>query len=421
MGDPVVNILRHEMLEMNATDENALRDVLLARVKDKTRQESAVELSQLLRLLGNFRQSRLVNALLPFTKTKYPAEVRLAALVALNKPLSVKHTSKQIEAVLAHADDPNPTIARTVVSTLRGLAIPADITARLLQLADGQHVETRSLAVKALGSSSDPKALKALLGHLETGDPNARDAAGRSLNKMEGIAGPLFKAMLQALPQKKSGTKGGAKGSVQRASGSGGDTYLERLLRLLSSRADELKPAQRKKLAESAVQALESEASSAEGLLRLLRKADPKRYSQVLTDRALAHRRGRRFGQAFSLLSKVDQAGLLEDDARYTCGLSGLCASDEKKSYGRASRTTDPVLKHWVALVQNGYPLAAKLKRERILSPEDYFFVGFNFSESHDEDEKEFGGELLAHLVKKSPRSKLGRSAKNKLRLGGLL
>ena len=41
--------------------------------------------------------------------------------------------------------------------------------------------------------------------------------------------------------------------------------------------------------------------------------------------------------------------------------------------------------------------------------------------ESVDVDEKDFGGELLGHLVEKSPRSKLARSAKNKLKLAGLV
>lgn len=65
--------------------------------------------------------------------------------------------------------------------------------------------------------------------------------------------------------------------------------------------------------------------------------------------------------------------------------------------------------------------MAAKLKRGRILSPEDDFFVGFNFAERLDEDEKGFSGELLARLGTKSPRTKLRRCAKNTLRLAALI
>ena len=86
---------------------------------------------------------------------------------------------------------------------------------------------------------------------------------------------------------------------------------------------------------------------------------------------------------------------------------------------GRASRTTHPGLRQMVELLGVGFALAARLKKEKHLTPEDLFFVGFNFSESKDDDEKELGGILLQHLASTAPRSKLGKSARNKLKLVG--
>jgi len=73
-----------------------------------------------------------------------------------------------------------------------------------------------------------------------------------------------------------------------------------------------------------------------------------------------------------------------------------------------------------VELLSRGFPLASRMRKEKCLTPDDLFFVGFNFSESKDEDEKAFGGALLSHLADQSSRTKLGRSAKNKLKLVGL-
>jgi hypothetical protein len=137
-------------------------------------------------------------------------------------------------------------------------------------------------------------------------------------------------------------------------------------------------------------------------------------------ERALVHKRAKRYEQAFSLLTRLEESGRLDDEGRYVAVITGLGAMLSKKELGRANRTTDPVLRHIVNLVANGYPVAYKLKRERNLSAEDLFFVGFNFAESKDEDEKEFGGSLLYQLATKEPQSKLGQSAKNKLKLVGL-
>jgi hypothetical protein len=148
-----------------------------------------------------------------------------------------------------------------------------------------------------------------------------------------------------------------------------------------------------------------------------VRSADPDGYADTLTERALKHKKAKRYGQAFALLTQLDQAGLLADDARYAALVCGLQATTSKTELARVARTTSPVLKHAVALLDAGFGLARRLTREPGLLPEDLFFVGFNFCESTNEDERDFGATLLAHLADKSPRSKLGRSAKNKLRL----
>ena len=172
---------------------------------------------------------------------------------------------------------------------------------------------------------------------------------------------------------------------------------------------------------ELAVGAVEKGSAISTPLLALLRATDPAGFAEKLTDKAMRLKRAQEFKEAFSLFRRLDEASMLgEDEARYAALVSGLCATDAKKDLGRATRTTDPILRQAVELVTVGYPVARKLKKDRTLTPEDLFFVGFNFAESQDEDEREFGGELLSHLAETSPRSKLGKSAKNKLRLVGI-
>lgn len=400
IGDYVRIALRGEVEHMSAREQELLRDKVAELLKEREWLTDNVAVARSLRVLGTMRNARLARTILPFATEKKPVPVRMAAIAALRRPLAAaKKTDEALRTLLRHADDPDATLARCAVDTLRELELPDDLTDELIRLSEGRHAEARKFALEALGPAGGKKVVQSMLSHLRGDDPAARDASARALARMEGVSGPLLR-------------------ELQRA---GDDVRLtRRLCGLLRKHRDELKPAGRKAIAELAIGAMEQGSEAAEPLLELLHAVEPERYRELLLARARTHRRAGRHREAFELLCRMEDADLLDEDGRYMATVCGLCSLSSKKELGRASRTTDPVLRQAVELVGSGYPLATKLRKEKNLSPEDLFFVGFNFAESKDEDEKEFGGLLLSHLVKKSPRSKLGRSARNKLKLVGL-
>jgi HEAT repeat protein len=400
IGEYVLNSMRNEIDHMTPKEAEALRGHVAGLLKSKEWLADSTATARALRLIGYMREAKLVRTLLPFAVEKKPLPVRLAAIAALRRPLAAaKSTDEVVRTLLKYADDPDPTLARAAVDTLKGLKMPADATEQLMKLSEGRHSEARKLALEALGQTGGQKVIRNMVSHLRSSDPAAREAAARSLGRMEAATGPLLKEL------------SAADGEVE---------YTRVICRLLRRHADQLKPAARRTVTEQTIEALEQGSPAVEPLLDLLAAVEPESYAEVLISRAMAHKRAKRHDQAFALLCRLDEAGLLDDDGRYAAVVSGLSALPSKKELGRASRTTDPILRQLVELVGIGYPAAAKLKREKSLTPEDLFFVGFNFSESKDEEEKEFGGELLSRLATKSPRSKLGRSAKNKLKLMGL-
>jgi HEAT repeat protein len=400
IGEYTLNALRSEIDQMSAKEGEALRGQLAALLKDKEWLADSTCTARALRLLGYMREAKLVRTILPFTADKKPVPVRLAALAALRRPLqAARDTDETVKALLQHADDPDATLARAVVDTLRGLKVPDGLTKELMKLSQGRHSEARQFALEALGQTGGQPAIKNMVKHLWGDDPAARAAAARSLGKLEAATPILLKELT-------------AKG--------GEVSHVRVLCGLLRHHAASLKPAARKTVADLTIVALEQGAGTAEPLLELLAAVEPKRFAEVLVSRAVAHKKAKRHDQAFALLCHLDGADLLDDDGRYLAALTGLCALSAKKDLGRASRTTHPILKQIVELVGIGYPVASKLKKEKSLTPEDLFFVGFNFSESKDEEEKAFGGELLERLASKGPRTKLGRAAKNKLKLMGL-
>jgi hypothetical protein len=67
-------------------------------------------------------------------------------------------------------------------------------------------------------------------------------------------------------------------------------------------------------------------------------------------------------------------------------------------------------------LAASAFPLAERLRKERVLGPDELFYVGFNLAEGHPEG-RAVARELLQLLASKYGRTKVGKAAKNKLAL----
>lgn len=399
IGEQVLAGLRSELDHMEKELVELLRKKITPRLKDKEWLADPGKTARVLRLLGYLRTSRLVKLILPFAETKNPVPVRLAALGALRRPLgAARATDAAFKALLGHAQDADPTLARAALDTLRGLPLCPEATGELMELAEGLHAEARAFALESLGRLGDPRVIRNLLDHLGGDDPAAHQAAVAALSNISGAGTALVKE-IQATDD---------------------PARMELLCGVLRGHADKLKPAARRSIVALAVRALEEQWPTAEPLLKLLSAVDPEGYSAALRDRALSHAKAGRHQVAFALLNRLDAAQLLDADGEYAAVVAGLCSLATKKDLGRASRTVDPVLRHVTALVAVGYELAAALTADARITPDDLFYLGFNYSESKDDDEQELGAELLSHLASSAPRSKLGRSAKNKLKLMGL-
>ena len=115
------------------------------------------------------------------------------------------------------------------------------------------------------------------------------------------------------------------------------------------------------------------------------------------------------------LLKMLAERKLLTAEQRYEYAL--LLLRNSKKDVRRESRTADPSLRAFGALVaQDGAKLIKTLKRERALGAEDFYYLGFHFSEGM-EVTRPHGAALLTHLVDRYPRHKLKRPARQKLDL----
>lgn len=397
LTDAVVNALRRQLATMTAAKKALLREALAHQLKGRSIERQVAIAA--LRLLGEFNDRQIASQAARFLDARYDVALRQAALAAIRHQVGPDSSQTLIGAIVECAAAGEHQLARQALELLRQLPDGAIDGSAIASLTHSEHADVRRFAIGAVSATADSAAhsLKQLLVLFDSDDPATRDAAGRSLARAEGVATGLAKEL--------------ARSSGERAI---------RLCRVLAAQQENLTPTARRMIGERAASANASQEDCADALLSLLRRIDPQRLATLLLDQALKHKRAKRHAAAFSLFCQLESAGLLAGEGRFDALVSGLHATSSKASLARSARTTDPVLRQVCALLADGAPVVSKLKRERTLSAEDLFYVGFNFVESSDDDEREFGGELLAHLVSKSPRSKLGRSARNKLRLCGV-
>ncbi|MCC8180196.1 MAG: hypothetical protein LIP23_04695, partial [Planctomycetes bacterium] len=120
---------------------------------------------------------------------------------------------------------------------------------------------------------------------------------------------------------------------------------------------------------------------------------------------------------AASRLSLLDKGGLLNSELRYQLMLATLKISEKSRS--RGSRAADPALEHVSRLLaENPREFKARLLSEKILTDDDYLYLGFHFSERLNE-ERRFGADLLRHVALRWPRRQSAKLAKQKLQLEG--
>jgi hypothetical protein len=159
-------------------------------------------------------------------------------------------------------------------------------------------------------------------------------------------------------------------------------------------------------------------------LMDVLADVAPGEHVELLFERARRLRaRGKSveaFGSLKALLrTRADLDAAITDDNRFLLAVLGLEIAGD--AIMRATHADDPLLGQFATLAGRGFAVAKKLNKEKDVSDEAIYGLGFRLLESHDDQHKDLGAELLEGILEERPRSKLGKSARNKLKLTGYL
>ena len=155
----------------------------------------------------------------------------------------------------------------------------------------------------------------------------------------------------------------------------------------------------------------------ADALLFVLREADNRALRDRLEERALAARKKKQYAQALVYFRLLTRDPACAADVRLEQAACALKLSGH--DLAADARSGDPALEQIARLVNSHEAEACVfVQRAKWLDAGDLFYLGFHFAEK-DRREKEFGGDVLRLLIKRSPRSKLARDARSKLEREG--
>jgi len=376
--------------------------------------QGTAQLAALLRLIGYLARPSTQKMLLDFADPEEPRPIRLAAISGLRRIVAqseAKGTEKVIETLIDYADGDDYAIAQSAVDTLRGARIPESLAKRFGALAKSKNVMAQKLAMERLPAGGGASAVKALVEALGGDDPTARDAAARGLAKAPEAVLPVTRALLQTTDEQVARRYAGViRGHRGHVSNQAIDELVDRVREYMDAHFK----------GKSSADQIVLERVLAE----LIADVAPAKHVELLFERAKRLRKAGKSIEAFGSLkpllrSRADLDAAIDDDQRFFLALLSLEAAGE--GILRQTHADNPVFEQFSRLAAKGFPVAKHLAKEKDVSDEALYALGFRLIESGDGSNEELGAELLQGIIEERPRSKLAKAAKNKLKLTGHL
>jgi len=366
-----------------------LEQVLARQKKRAPAEQSHAAIKAALKMLGYLEDARAAEPLLDFTGPKFPASLRQEALIALRFTFKAERPdAKIVNALVAAASDTDRALAQAALITLAGIPLPARAAERLEPLLAHPDLERARFVIDMLAHRQTEEAVDQLVAIVGTLELRRADLAARALVGRREACGALAEVLV-------------ATDDVQRA---------RLVARVFDGMADALKPAQRRKLLDSAMTQLEASKTTWQPLFDVAHAADPIAAGNALRDlrTKLARRKPDLALQVLAHLCRTDQA-TRED--RFALALALLAASALETS--AAARHADESLGILSRLSRERFDVVGALLGAKNLELEALFYVGFHFLEERNDA----GEDLLRAVVERAGRKKLGTMAKNKLAL----
>ena len=347
------------------------------------------------KLFGTLADTKARRRLLAMLDKGLDHAVRTHALGALVQCLrGQKLSTAETETLLPLLDEDDETgILRPAIQLLEDQTLDRSYLSQLNKLAESPQPMVKRFAVQKLGGFESGAVVKTLIGYLTDDSYARRDQATTSLKKLPAARTALMKEFLECDDERKAWTLADILLVHDRSwKRDTTDALWKQLQDALEERDDRLYTA----------------------YFHFLNSLDLEALAQRVHARAEALRKKKDFATTAKWLGLLKDSPALDANSKFALAVAEL--KSHKHALAATIRRHDPALELLRGLARSAFPAGEQLRKERSLTPEELFYVAFNFAEG-DADEKAIARELLTHIAAKHGRTKTGKAAKNKLRL----
>jgi HEAT repeat protein len=348
-----------------------------------------------MRILGQLGRPQARRWLFKFIAPEQPPVVRSHALVALLRCLRDQEIRKDEYAkLLALLEETEFTeVTRLALELLDVHELPDDARPLLAKLMQSPHSDVQKFALRRMGEVATPATVRTLVEQLGDPDYRKRDAAASSLRKIPEARSALIKELLACDDASKAWS----------------------IVELLPSFEGKWRQDTLDALWKRFAGAVTSDQRIQSAFLQALKRADEDCLYERLTEQAGRLVRAKKYREALPFLLPLREFREFKPEHRFHLALAQL----KLHAHTLATNRHHPAVEVLTELYRgSAYPLFETLKKEKSLAPEELFALGFGLAERAG-NERDLGRDLLEFIAAKFPRNKVGKSAKNKLKLLG--
>lgn len=348
-----------------------------------------------MRLLGMLGRPAARKWLCKFVGPEHPPILRSHALVALLRCLRDQDIRKDEYAKLLPLLEESEftEVTRLTLELLDMHGLPDESRALLSKLMQSPHNDVQKFALRQMGEVGTPGTVRTLVEQLGDGDYRRRDVAASSLRKIPEARAALIKELLACEDPSKAWS----------------------IVELLPSFDGKWRQDTIDALWKRLQKAIDSEERIQAAFLHALKQADADLVYDKLAEQGARLVKAKKYKEAVPFLAPLKDFTQFKPEDKFQLALAQL----KLHAHTVASHRQHPGVDLLIDLYRNSaFPLFETLRKEKSFTPEEFFAIGFSLVERSGE-ERSLGRDLLEHVAEKFPRNKIGKNAKNKLKLLG--
>ena len=389
----VCDLMTPAIREMDSKEQALFYDEIEAYAKKLDEKQQRPAVVSVIRLLGQLGRADARRWLFRFVGPEHHAALRSHALVALLRCLREQDLRKdeyaKLFALLEEAEMTE--VTRLGLELLDKHELPDDSRSLLSRLLESRHPDVQKFALRKMADFGTPGTVRTLIEQLGDTDYRRRDVAASSLRKVPEARPALIKELLACQEPSKAW-------SIAELLVSSEGKWRQDILEALWKRLQV---------------AISAEDRIQTAFLHVMKKADAEQTYDQLASHGARLIKAKKYKEGLAFLNPLKEFPGFKPEHKFQIALAQL----KLHSHSVASHRQHPVLDLFTDLYRNSaFPLYEALKKERSLAPEEFFALGFSLVERSGQ-ERNLGKDLLDHVAAKSPRTKIGKSAKNKLKL----